>query len=116
MQVADVVGLDDDLIAVVEGPLQPLFGLPAGRSVRKGERAGEQDGVVALGTAVARPQRHGDRVAGHGDVQAIVGGEFVDALAQHLQALQGVGDAPGQGGLLLLELPQDPHDVAVAAL
>jgi len=73
-------------------------------------------GVVALGAAVARLQRHGDRVPGHSDVQAIVRGELVDALAQHLQALQGVGDAAHQVGLLLLELPQDPHDVAVAAL
>ena len=43
-------------------------------------------------------------------------GELVDALAQHLQTLQGVGDAAHQVGLLLLELPQNPHDVAVAAL
>jgi hypothetical protein len=87
MQVADVVELDDDLVAVVEGPLQPLCGLPDGRGVRKGERAGEQDEVVTLGAAVARPQRHGDRVAGQSDVQAIVRGELVDALAQHLRAL-----------------------------
>jgi hypothetical protein len=79
-----VLGFDDDLVAVVQGPLQPLGGFPAGRGVGEGEGGGDPDGVVALGAAVAGPQRHGDGVARDGGVQAVVRGEFVDPLAQHL--------------------------------
>jgi hypothetical protein len=82
-----MVGLDHDLVAVVERAFQSLGGLPPGRGVGEGEPASDQDGVVALGAAVAGPQLHGDRVAGDGDVEPVVRGQFVDALAQHLQPL-----------------------------